>query len=396
MKQSRLLFGFGLFLICSLTFTSCSGNASREIIVDVEMQGVLKQHVRNPNNFEFVKVLKATRKIHSKKGGNFIAIFFEQSGRMFPNKRFVMYFRFNSEINVSSTNVEVISYFMREREKCLNVLIECFKVRLADSQITLAESIKGEDRIKIQSGGNLDKKEFAKLIETQGDLEFYETFTQVDLSSTWRNLNNLAIGETFTERTAMDLIHFDNHSCFVPTENKKEVDLFLNREDAVSLFPQNLKFMWGAKEIDSKSLGVKGYNLYAVKIPNDGRANVRGADIVKANVAYSSDAGNSDVESISGPTYHGESDGNPIVDIVLNQEGELKLRKLTRRFYREKIIAITIDGEVVSAPFVNETIWAGNAEISGGFTKEEAQELATLITIGILPVKYKIQEIKKL
>jgi SecD/SecF fusion protein len=52
-------------------------------------------------------------------------------------------------------------------------------------------------------------------------------------------------------------------------------------------------------------------------------------------------------------------------------------------------IAIILDGEIISAPVVNDVILNGSAEITGSFTEDEAVTLAQLIKAGSLPVELK-------
>ncbi|RYF97126.1 MAG: protein translocase subunit SecD, partial [Chitinophagaceae bacterium] len=55
-----------------------------------------------------------------------------------------------------------------------------------------------------------------------------------------------------------------------------------------------------------------------------------------------------------------------------------------------KPIAIVLDNMVYSAPHVNGVIDGGTSQISGGFTVEEAQDLANMLKIGKLPAPAKI------
>ena len=48
-------------------------------------------------------------------------------------------------------------------------------------------------------------------------------------------------------------------------------------------------------------------------------------------------------------------------------------------------MAIVLDGEIVSAPNINEPITSGNGMISGSFTFQEATDLALLLRSGALP-----------
>lgn len=69
-----------------------------------------------------------------------------------------------------------------------------------------------------------------------------------------------------------------------------------------------------------------------------------------------------------------------------------------RRFARTtqentgKPFAIIVDGQVISAPNINEPIMGGRGQISGGFTVESANELAIALRSGKLPVALKVVE----
>ena len=53
-------------------------------------------------------------------------------------------------------------------------------------------------------------------------------------------------------------------------------------------------------------------------------------------------------------------------------------------------IAIVLDDEVVSAPSVNTPITDGNSSITGNFTVQEGNDLASVLEVGKLPAKTKI------
>jgi preprotein translocase subunit SecD len=80
----------------------------------------------------------------------------------------------------------------------------------------------------------------------------------------------------------------------------------------------------------------------------------------------------------------------PIVGIAFNQEGGELFEKITRENVGGNL-AIFLDGEMISAPRINEAITGGKAIISGGFTPEEARDLAQNLNFGALPVPIKLQ-----
>ena len=81
----------------------------------------------------------------------------------------------------------------------------------------------------------------------------------------------------------------------------------------------------------------------------------------------------------------GQLSNEPIVSIVFNAEGGELFETLTRE-NTGKTLAIFLDGAAISLPRINEPISGGRAIISGGFTPEEARDLAQNLNFGALPV----------
>jgi preprotein translocase subunit SecD len=79
------------------------------------------------------------------------------------------------------------------------------------------------------------------------------------------------------------------------------------------------------------------------------------------------------------------------VGIEFTDEGGKKFGDLTARNVG-KHIAITLDGQMLTNPVVQEAIPSGKAVITGQRTIEEAQNLAILLRSGALPVKMNIIE----
>ncbi|MFA6305860.1 MAG: protein translocase subunit SecF [Candidatus Gracilibacteria bacterium] len=74
----------------------------------------------------------------------------------------------------------------------------------------------------------------------------------------------------------------------------------------------------------------------------------------------------------------------PYVAIQFNDEGAKLFEQLTEKNVG-KPIAIFVGGEKISAPKVNEKISGGKAVIEGGFSNEEAKELARNLNTGAIP-----------
>ncbi len=71
----------------------------------------------------------------------------------------------------------------------------------------------------------------------------------------------------------------------------------------------------------------------------------------------------------------------PVVHFEFNSEGAEKFSELTKTC-RGRQVAILVDGKVISAPRVDVQIKGGKGYISGSFTPESAQGLATMLRSG--------------
>ena len=74
----------------------------------------------------------------------------------------------------------------------------------------------------------------------------------------------------------------------------------------------------------------------------------------------------------------------PTVSFTLDRLGAQKFGRATTDNVGKRI-AIVLDGEIISAPNINEPITSGNGMISGNFSFQEATDLALLLRSGALP-----------
>jgi preprotein translocase subunit SecD len=81
----------------------------------------------------------------------------------------------------------------------------------------------------------------------------------------------------------------------------------------------------------------------------------------------------------------------PVVNITFDPQGGARFARLTTENVG-KPFAIILDGEVLSAPNINEPIYGGTAQISGSFTVETANQLAIALRSGALPVDLTVIE----
>jgi preprotein translocase subunit SecD len=81
----------------------------------------------------------------------------------------------------------------------------------------------------------------------------------------------------------------------------------------------------------------------------------------------------------------------PVVTTVFDASGARRFAKLTTEHVNERF-AIVLDGKVLSAPTIREPIPGGRGQISGGFSLQEAKDLAVLLRSGALPAPLTVIE----
>jgi SecD/SecF fusion protein len=83
--------------------------------------------------------------------------------------------------------------------------------------------------------------------------------------------------------------------------------------------------------------------------------------------------------------------GEPYVSLTLNAKGAQIFANVTATNVGKRL-AIVLDGKVVSAPVIREAIPSGQAQISGNFNIEQANDLSVILRAGALPAPVIVEE----
>ncbi|MCY7410984.1 MAG: protein translocase subunit SecDF [Chitinophagales bacterium] len=154
-----------------------------------------------------------------------------------------------------------------------------------------------------------------------------------------------------------------------------QVNEYLAMDYVKSNFPRDVKFLWGSKAVEE---GSNVYQLYAIQKQNGtDRAPLEGDKVVNSK---------QDVDQ----------NGKAEVTMNMSSEGANIWKKLTAKQVAKYgkdaqgndlngFIAIVLDNYVYSAPRVSNEIPNGRSSITGGFSIDEAKDLATILQAGKLP-----------
>lgn len=244
----------------------------------------------------------------------------------------------------------------------------------------LIYSCNEEQKKEENSETSKGKKELVKLVS----LGFYETYELSQIRDSWIAADELSKNQegygldtsstddlSFDEEPSSSLASLANLLLPIPysvaigyaknDQDKAKISSILNRSDIKVLFDAQLSFKWGVKrEFIDYSQTKRGWYLYACRVPENGKAKVNESHISKATTGYD------------------DMNGDITVNLSMTDAGADAWSRMTSENLG-RIIAITINDVVYSAPVVRTAITGGNTQISGNFTFDEANELVELL-----------------
>lgn len=155
-----------------------------------------------------------------------------------------------------------------------------------------------------------------------------------------------------------------------------EVNEILDKEQIRSLFPQDVKFLWSFKPINTEG-ETEIFELHAIQTSQDGKAALDGEVIENAEVQF------------------GDNRAAAEVSMAMNSEGASEWARITKEAASKtpkRCVAIVLDNYVYSSPRVQGEIPSGRSQITGNFTIAEAKDLANVLESGKLPAPARIIE----
>ena len=401
-EVKKLSLAFGLDLVGGMSVT-----------MEISYPDLIRSHVKNQKDLKFRKPFDAAMASYNRNGGDFLDIFIASYQKI--NKGLPLNYIIKADgLGIKSSDSDIESYFrkliassMDGVEQIISRRINQFGVAQPNIQRDLSTN-----RLYIELPGVQDENTVAKKIQSTANLEFFETYMPDQLQIQWQDASRLStqkeveeVAEVVNDTLAKDttiaetkpdaglsLKNMNNKTKslaelvkpvggfamgYAELADKAKVDQILRRRDVQRAFPEDVQFMWSAEpeNVDDKSKKT-AYFLYACRVPEGGKARVNGSHISKASTCYDS------------------QDGKITVDLEMTAEGSDEWGRMTTE-NKDRIIAISMDSVVYSAPRVINPITTGRTQISGSFTFQEAEDLAGLLNGGALPAPCVIKELQK-
>lgn len=408
--------------------------------MNVTMQVELVQLVKNLSNNNpdpaFNQALSSANNIvkSGKSQSDYITVFVNEYEKLNPNGKLASIFSTKdnqAHLKFNASNDEVEAYLKEEANAAVEQSYTVLNTRIDQFGVTQPNIQKQQNnRITIELPGVKDRERVRKLLVGTANLEFYQTFDNLEAYPIINNLDKLlaakskltdssktssAAKDTTATKSGTALLNKVQKSAAKDTsalanraalaaehplisilspaiyqdqtgqqqlrpgpvvgwaaeKDTAKVNLYLRSAEAKSIIPQSMKFLWGVKPMDK----TKVYELYAIKLAGAENGPVLSGDVI-------TDANPST-----------DQKGSPEVVMTMNSDGAQKWRNITAEAssgVNKKSIAIVLDDNVYSAPTVQGEIAGGVSSISGSFTIDDTKDLANVLKAGRLAAPARI------
>ena len=355
------------------------------VILQVDMPDMLRQMSSIGTDTLFNSVLASTDAVMSsdRSNGDYVGTFVKEYKKREPNADFSVLF---ADVKPNSSESQVVDQIRSKVNDMVNTSatqtlrkrIDQFGVVSPNIQV-----LQGNDgQILLELPGVKDHQRVRDLLQKSANLEFYTTYNYGEASQTLQNI--IAAGDEELDTTPFATMLARSQGLINPgycivgyAANNREVatidSILASPKVQEVLDAQDMVLRWGVKpEVQTSRDGKEtklGYALYALHLTEGGAA-LDGECVVDARADQNNDRLRNDLE----------------VSMTMNGEGARAWERITGA-NKGRAVAIVLDGQVYSAPNVNDAISGGRSSITGNFTVEEANDLANVLKAGKMKAK---------
>lgn len=375
------------------------------VLLQVDLKDFLRALSNNSTDASFTKAIEEAQKLQSQSQGDFITLFVQEYKKLAGDGKLAAIFARNESlkgaINLTSSDAQVQTLIRQKANETVKETEQRLKSRIDKLGVVqpIVSLDPGRDIIIVELPGIDNPERARQFLTSAANLEFWQVYrisdpqlgnALLDADNTLKAIqegkpDSLAQKDTTKSLTAGPLftVLSPNGGNLSPAivgiaeKNKREVVMkYLTQPEIASKFPRDLVFTWAKDPIkDQSGKSTGAYELYALK------------------KAPGKDGPSLDGERVTDARVQNDERGAGIgVSLQMDNAGAAQWAALTTECARDnnREVAIVLDNEVVSAPRVINPITGGNSSITGSYTVQEAQDLASILQVGKLPAKAEI------
>ncbi len=391
------------------------------VTMEVNQDGLLKGLAGYSKDPAFLKSIADANLAKGNSGEDFITLFLTAYRKNNPGGKLAAMFAgaSNKKINFNDDDATVVSYLretakaaVKNTFKIISNRIDRFGVANPSINLDEARSI-----ITVELAGVTDAARVRTYLQSSANLQFFETYNigeiyqnnfqpaEEALAAYFRGSKKDSAGNfikdssltkpdsllTEAERKAKYPLSsifqiaqpqqdpktkqpvFAPELGYIAIKDTATMNAYLRLDFFRAKFPANVKLLYGKLEKDKNGKDAIYLKLFAIKTIDGERAELEGEHVVDAR---------QDIDREKGKT-------SPYISMSMDKDGARIWAKMTERNVG-KPIAIVLDEIVQTAPNVENAITGGESRITGSYSLTEAQDLASLLTVGKLQAPAKI------
>ena len=398
------------------------------VVLQVDLRDWIKALANNNESEAFTRALDLASERQKSTQSDYITLFadaYDEVTEDDPNARsLAMLFanRNQGDINTGMSNGEVVRLLREKADETVDLTFKLLKERIDKLGVTQPNVSldEGRDLIVVELPG-IDNPERARtMLQATANLEFWNVYRMTDagfqqaLFDANEKLRTLeggsetaaevlrvdttyvvdSLGNTTAEIASVDTVFNQTASLNGPLfdiltpgggaivgtavrNQRDKVIGYLQRPEIRRLFPDDVKFLWAKDPIPAKDFNDEAsfventYRLYAIRMDRGEQAPLTGERVTNASAQ-------------SDPQTNAVS-----VSLKMDNIGSKVWGRMTTAAAQDnnREIAIVLDDEVVSAPFVQNPITSGDSQITGNYSVQEATDLANILQVGKLPAE---------
>ncbi len=402
------------------------------VTLEVEMKELLTTLANNTRDPNFAAAIQNADSSKANSDANFITLFIREFKKVNPNRPLNTLFAAASggKIDLNTSDNEVENYIRKESKEAFDLTYNRLVSRIDQFGVAQPNINSNPDKgtIVVELPGIQDKERVRKNLQSSANLQFWEVYNLSEIAqgidradaafyalmggkakdTTTKQPGDTVLGGDKKPDTTLDGAtkkdtsfngqqpnlskeeeakkHLSFYIGFSVDERGGAVDNgvigYVRSKDSALVrkylespavrvnFPAQLSFFYGMPESNKGKKTSDVLPLYAIKTYPNGKALLEGDAITGTGADY-------------------QQNNKAEITMRMNSTGAKIWEDMTRA-NKGRAIAIALDNVVYSAPRVNDVIAGGSSSITGNFTIQEAQDLASIIKIGKLPAPAKI------
>src|SRR5436190_919128 len=343
------------------------------VTLEVEMTGLLNTLSNNSKDPVFLKAIANAEKRKANSSANFVTLFAEEYKQLSNDGQLAGLFAANSagKITFRSTNSEVIKYLNAQTGEAFQSTYNILTKRIDQFGVAQPNINKEADRgiITVELPGVKDRERVKRLLQSSANLQFWDAYTFKDIKNSLDQVEGAF--DNFLKGITPDTAKVDTTG-----KNGLAVDTSGNKVDTTKV----VKFGTNDTARGVQKSTTPNTAQQPVNTTKRSLAEYLIGDPSGSTLGYVKKDTRQAFDPIKGP----------IVEMEMNAVGANKWGTITEKSAKEQTpIAIVLDGVVYSAPIAERRL-GDRSQITGNFTVQEAQDLASILRIGKLKAPAKI------